>query len=347
MHKQELKKIEKNYKYSIEKYDEKYRSNHWKFQIVRKKKIFKTKNLSNFRNNKLSLGLDDQFYTKKQFLNNFRLLKKNCGEKFLEKTLLKKNIGNVKKYVKFKSRYFVDMNEIFFIKFLYDLEKNIDFNKIKYICDIGSGYGVLASKVLKLYNSKKIILIDLPESNLLSAYYLKKIFPKKNIFYSYQLKNVKFQKKELDKYDIFILNPWDDFPFKNIDLFINTRSMMEMDYQAIQKYFDLIHSKISQNGYFLNINRYYKDTTGYPIEFHRYPYDKKWRIIFSKTSWQQNHVHAMLVKRSKTESESIFLEQKNIKKIMFKRIKEDPRLIRRILPNYIYKIYKYLKKIFK
>ena len=56
--------------------------------------------------------------------------------------------------------------------------------------------------------------------------------------------------------------------------------MMEMDYQTIQKYFDLILT-ISHNGYFLNINRYYKDTT-VPYRINRYPYDKKWKMAFSK-----------------------------------------------------------------
>ena len=115
----------------------------------------------------------------------------------------------------------------------------------------------------------------------MSAFYLKKLFQKK-IFLFLFLKNKRFQRKSLSKYDVFILNPWDLFPFKRVDLFINTRSMMEMDYNIIKKYFHLIQNKISKRGYFLNINRYYKDTTGYPIEFHRYPYDKKWEIIFLK-----------------------------------------------------------------
>ena len=341
----ELKKIEFNFKYSIKKYNKNYKSNHWNFQIERKKKLFKIKKLKNFRNNKLSFGLDDQYYSEKEFIKNFNLLVEDCSKKFIKKNLFKKNVGNVKKFIKFEKKYFVDRHEIFFIKYLYDLEKNINLKKIKLICDIGSGYGALAAKILKLYNSKKIVLIDLPESNLLSSFYLKKLFPKKKFFYSYQLKNNQFQKKHLNNYDIFILNPWDIFPFKNVDLFINTRSMMEMDYQMIKKYFKLIHSKISNKGYFLNINRYYKDTTGYPIEYHKFPYDKKWKIIYSKRSWQQNHTHTMLTKRSKNYSDSIYLEQKKIKKIILKKIKDDPRLIRRILPDTVYKIYKYFKRL--
>ena len=76
MNNKEFKEIEENFKYSLKNYNEKHKSNHWQFQINRKKSLFKTKNLDNFRNNNLSFGLDDQFYSKKQFLNNFDLLKK-------------------------------------------------------------------------------------------------------------------------------------------------------------------------------------------------------------------------------------------------------------------------------
>ena len=52
----------------------------------------------------------------------------------------------------------------------------------------------------------------------------------------------------------------------------------------------------------------------------------------------------MLTQRSKKINDSVYLEQKKIKQIMLQKIKNDPRIIRRILPAYIYKIYKYLKK---
>ena len=51
----------------------------------------------------------------------------------------------------------------------------------------------------------------------------------------------------------------------------------------------------------------------------------------------------MLTKRTKGLSNSVTLEQK-IKLIMLNKIKEDPRLIR-VLPDKVYKIYKYFKKL--
>ena len=49
----------------------------------------------------------------------------------------------------------------------------MSFDDKSIICEIGPGYGSFASKLIKKFNSK-VILIDLPESNFLSAYYLKK-----------------------------------------------------------------------------------------------------------------------------------------------------------------------------
>ena len=344
--KKEIKKIDLNFQHSIIKYSYSHKSKHWAYMHRKKKKLLNVNYLENFRNNNLSYGLDDQFYKKKEFLKNFIDLKKECGEDYLKKTLPKKNIGKIKNFIKFKKYFFVDKHDIFFVKYLHDLEKNLNFKKIKLICEIGSGYGALTSKIIKRYNKKKIILIDLPESNILSSYFLKANHPEKKIFYSYQIKDNKITKADLKKYDIFILNPWDQFLIKNVDLFINTRSMMEMNYDTIKKYFKLIQSKLSKQGYFLNINRYYKDTTGYPIEYHKYPYDNKWKVIFSKTSWKQPYVHTMLTQRVKKDLNEINNEMHKIKKIMKNVIKKDPRMFRRFLHPDFYKLYKYIKNIF-
>ena len=72
-------------------------------------------------------------------------------------------------------------NEIFHIKYLSKINDYLKLKNSSLICEIGPGYGCLVSKILKIYNCK-IILIDLPESNFLSAYFLKSLFPEKNFF---------------------------------------------------------------------------------------------------------------------------------------------------------------------
>ena len=334
-------KIISNFEYSRKNYLKDFKSKHWNYNNIKKTNLFISKNLVNFRKNGLSYGMDDQFYKKKEALFLMKDLINSCGKKFVRSSLEKKNIGNPKKSYKYRNFYYT-AHELFLIKFLKELDSNINLDKIKVICEIGPGYGLLVSKILKKTKAK-IILIDLPEANFLSHYFLSTLFPKKKIFVSKDYQYTKLNEKNLKKFDIFILTPWDRFPNLKIDLFINTRSMMEMNYSTIEKYFSLINRKIKKNGFFLCVNRYYKDTVGYPIEFIKYPFDKFWKIIISKPSWHQKHVHFFLLQRS--IKKNIYFENEILKiKKFSKAIKEqDPFFWRRILPNKIYYFYKLIK----
>jgi len=330
----------KNLNISLANYNKKFQSNHWLFNNKKKINLFQEKNLSNFRKNGLSYGLDDQFYSKSDTINFFNLLTKKYGVKFIFSLLEKKNIGNPKKYILKKNKYFT-ANELVHIKHLLDFKDNVQLKKNDIVCEIGPGYGSLISKIIKIYNCKAV-LIDLPESNFLSHYYLKKIFPQKKIFVSSKIRK-KLNLDDIKKHDIFILCPWDNFPNIKIDFFINSRSMMEMTYESINFYFKLIQKKIKKNGYFLCINRYYKDTVGYPIELNKYPFDSYWKVIVSKKSWKQEHIHYLLLKRSKDHLNDIKQELKKIKSHYLEIKKKDKFFWRRVLPIQLYKLYKYSK----
>ena len=157
------------------------------------------------------------------------------------------------------------------------------------------------------------------------------------------LANKKLTKKIFNKGDIFIISPWINIENIKIDLFINSRSMMEMNKEAILNYFKLIHSKISKNGLFLCINRYYKDLVGYPIEFHKYPFENKWKTIVSKNSWMQTHVHFLLVKNVSKNKSDIKETLNEIRNEYLKKVKLDSFFLRRWLPVDIYRIYKIIK----
>ena len=159
--------------------------------------------------------------------------------------------------------------------------------------------------------------MDLPEANLLSSYYLKKNFPKLKFLLSNQIIDNEYLKYEhIKKYDIIILNPWTNIdPKIKFDLIINTRSMMEMNKEAIHYYFKLIHKHISNNGFFFNVNRYVKDSVGYPIKLIDYPYDKNWKVISSKASWSQKWIHQIITQRDFSSGQNI---QREINKIYFR-----------------------------
>ena len=340
-----LNKIVSNFKFSIKNYDSYSASKYWKKSINKKKKLFNSKSLKNFRKNGLANNIDDFYINKKKAELLFKNLRKKCGDKFILNLLEKKNFGNAKKIFKFKNKFF-SPTDLFIIKYIYELKKYINFKKINVICEIGQGFGLLASKLLKL-NNFKVILIDLPESNLITAFYLKSIYPKKKIVMDIDLKNKKLNSKDLKKGDIFIISPWIKYDKISTDLFINSRSMMEMNKVSINTYFNLIHKNIARNGYFLCINRYYKDLVGYPVEFHLYPFDNYWNVIESKRSWMQPFIHFLLLKRSIKEREEIKIALKGIKKNYIKVLKNEKIFIRRYMPIWIYRYYKYLKNIFQ
>ena len=330
-----------NYQFNLSNYQKNYQSKHWSYNNNNKKILFDKKKLKNFRNNGLSEGMDDSFYTKKKATELYRIIKAECGKAFVYSMLLKKNIGNSKKFIK-DGKYYFTAHELFHIKFIYDVKKKILLKKKDIICEIGPGYGSMIAKLIRLYNSK-VILIDLPEANFISHYYLKTQYPYKKFFVSRDIKNNKITKKDILENDVIILCPWDELPKIKIDLFINTRSMMEMKREVISHYFKLIQNLIKIGGSYLCINRYYKDTVGYPVEMNNYPYDKYWKVLTSKTSWMQSHIHFLLTKRIRNESNEVYKEMKKIQKKSKKIRMKDPFIWRRILPNPIYKLYKNIK----
>jgi len=305
-----LYQIERSTKKSFNNYHFFFKSWHWKRYDLRKK-LYQKSNLFNFRNNKLSEGLDDQNTT--QNIKIFYLkLKKKIKEKFIIKNLLEKNVGNLKNFFTYK-RKILDFGQLFFIYWLFLLKKNI--KKLNLICEIGSGYGGFAEKILSNYPGSKYLIIDLPEANFLSSYFLSKHFPNKKILLAYEKNREVIYKSDFNKYDIIIIPPWFKVEGVKFDLFINTRSMMEMDKEIIFKYFEFIQNNISEKGYFFNVNRYFKDTVKKPLKLIDYPYDNNWNTLISQPSFQQKHIRILLTQRSKNPKKSIQKELKKLKKI--------------------------------
>tara|TARA_B110000037_G_scaffold130169_1_gene147889 strand:- start:121 stop:1215 length:1095 start_codon:yes stop_codon:yes gene_type:complete len=295
----------KNFSYLIDVYkktkeDEKLfihnQSIHWDKHYKENTEFYNLENLINFRKNQiLSQGLDDAI----DLQNSFNLLEalKNFDGNFLRKHLPEKNVGNCHCSINFLG-YWFDYGIIHHLKWYEEIEKYIKNNSI--ILEIGGGFGSLARIII---NDKKCkyFLIDLPEANLMSNYYLQNFFPEKKIF-NYSDYKDKLLEDVIQNYDIFILPPGTlDKQNIKFDFIINSRSFMEMNKKIIKEYFNLIQSKVNSDGYFLNINRYLKSTVGEDIKFDEYPYDNLWNVEISKKSFLQDHIHFLLVQRKINE----------------------------------------------
>ena len=270
------------------------KSRHWKRYDFRD---FTSENLKNFRlNGKLSDGLDDK--NESFSFKIFSQLVDKITESYLLKNLPKKNIGNCDNFIKYKD-VFIDYNKLIQIYWFWNVEKLVlEKNKISNICEIGGGFGSFSELFLKNYNTK-LFSIDLPEANLLTAYYLKKNFPEKKffLFNNYKIKNF-ISLDDFKNYDIFILPPNCNLDINiKFDLFINTRSMMEMNFEVIGKYFNFIHEYSHGDTFFLNINRYEKNSVGHSIRISEYPYDDNWKVLLSEPSFNQDWIHFLLTKR--------------------------------------------------
>ena len=272
------------------------KSKHWKKYDLRK---FNSNNLINFRSSydSLSSGLDDQH--EPFSFKIFALIINELSEDYVLNNLPKKNIGNSDVLIKYKNCY-LDYNKLIHIHWFNTIENEIlKKKKISNICEIGGGFGSFAELIIRNYNTK-LLSIDLPEANLMTAYYLKENFPDKKfyLFNEYKKNNI-LSFDDFVSNDIIILPPNSTIdPKIKIDFFINTRSMMEMEIDVIKSYFNFIQSQSHNESYFLNINRYEKTSVGEPIRISEYPYDANWKVILSKPNFNQDWIHFLITKRN-------------------------------------------------
>lgn len=269
--------------------------------------------LINFRNGKtLSRGLDDGRASKLSLLK-IKEFMSEAGEQSVLDNLESKNVGNPDSSVEFLN-YNWDLNRLHHIYFFSILRPFLKSNDFKVVCEIGGGYGSFADILLSNYECK-YILLDLPEANLLASYYLSENFPNKKMYtYENYLQRGEVSSYDIASYDIFILPSWVIFEdLIKIDIFINTRSMMEMEVNVISGYFDFIQQYASPNSLFLNINRYEKRTVGHAVRISEYPYDNDWSVLVSKPYFEQPHIHILLTQRgSKGEGLPIYDELKQV-----------------------------------
>ena len=166
------------------------------------------------------------------------------------------------------------------------------------VAEIGPGYGLLMSKIKKRYPRSRCVLFDLPEMSAVQLYYLSCEFPEAKILHYKDLTECKLSFIELD-FDFLILPGWmiESMPENYVDVFINMRSMMEMNKNTIKYYFDHIHRTMKDHGIFACFNRYEKNTADQPSVLKFYPYDDYWSIVISQASIFQGHIHDLILKR--------------------------------------------------
>jgi len=286
-----------------------FTSSHW---LNRNKgKVFNRENLVDFRRaSGLSNGLDDRWIgeTNKLLIDVLT----DVPYDFLLKSCPKKNIGNSPDVIRVKDRY-ASGNDLVHIHWAYTLLKQINTEDQEgqlNFCEIGGGFGSLCRIIFGSANIVSYTIVELPLSACLAAYYLSMSLDVTVKLDGEEVFRSTASNRVINIYTVKNTS-WMD---QTYDVMINTRSMMEMNTDTIKYYFDAIHNACRVGGYFLNINRYHKDSVGEDIEIAEFPYDKKWQVIESRPPFKQDWIHYLLTRRVQ-ENSDIYDELSRLKRL--------------------------------
>jgi putative sugar O-methyltransferase len=165
-----------------------------------------------------------------------------------------------------------------------DIVENINFNKEErnIIFDIGSGYGGLERVLYNYIPNSCFILLDLPETLILSSYFIKYNFPDKKIALLDDIVDRLDQfEKLINEYDFIIIPPsvTKNIPDKSIDLVINSASLAFMADEYLEYYLKHINRTLKQDSYFYSLNS---------------EKNSKWGIGFYEWDFQGDYLTVMM-----------------------------------------------------
>lgn len=151
------------------------------------------------------------------------------------------------------------------------------------VAEIGGGVGLFAYYLYKRTDSLCYLDFDLPENLLVESYYLSLAFPEKRILY-YQDSTLELDRSVLEAYDI-ILMP--NFMLPNLadssaDMFVNTVSLSEMDYETISAYLAEIGRTCMSYFYSENLADFNYSYKSYPSDF--FPIPDDFEVIMTAAS---------------------------------------------------------------
>ena len=262
----------------------------------------------NFRNNRLSHGLDDaNFYAGlKEIPNLEEAIKKRSqvlrshGENIHE--LARESPVGAPKTVKVNDIP-VSLASLDFAYFASQLAAPIldKLSQPLLVVEIGGGFGGLARVLKRLFPKMSYVMLDLPEALAMSTYYLQQNFPEARLCL---LRDFLEKQENWDpsQYDFSLLPGWRSGALKerSVEVFINTRSMMEMQKHVIATYFAEIQRSLKIGGIFYCANRYIKRIGQEDVCLADYPFDAYWEFLLSKPKWGQKHIHELIGKRTTT-----------------------------------------------
>jgi len=123
------------------------------------------------------------------------------------------------------------------------------------VAEIGGGYGGFANSWLSRSNTGRYIDFDLPEILLIASYYLMGAFPeKKFLLFGEAGNNSPTISDLINEFDVILLPNFclPDLASGSVDLFVNTHSLSEMNYDIVAEYISQVAR--SSKYYFFHVN---------------------------------------------------------------------------------------------
>lgn len=140
----------------------------------------------------------------------------------------------------------------------------------------------MARLVLTSTSDIRITLIDLPETNVMSSFFLARCFPQ----FVFSSSEGVFRLCDKDgKERVCIADPGyvESLPDGLFDLAVNTRSFMEMEIEVVNFYLDQIKRVLRDGGVFFCANRDFKYKAKWgdrpPFYFHKLNWGSGWELL--------------------------------------------------------------------
>lgn len=154
--------------------------------------------------------------------------------------------------------------------------------EVKFVMELGGGYGRNAFIFLKKHPKIKYVMVDIPPAINVAQRYLSELFPEKRIFRIRDFNSYEEVKEDFENSDICFLlpNQLRFLPDNICDLFINISSLHEMPQKQIDYFFKEIERLAKSYFYFKQwkIAKLFFD--GKKITESDYPIKQSWEKVF-------------------------------------------------------------------
>ncbi|MBU2575020.1 MAG: putative sugar O-methyltransferase [Elusimicrobia bacterium] len=176
----------------------------------------------------------------------------------------------------------------------YRLQEALNFKKDDPIvfCELGAGYGRLAEIVMTAMPNATYLIFDLPETLLLSQYYLSTLHPeRKTAFYPESLEYTRSREKLASCRLVFGLpQQLRELPENYVNVFINVYSFMEMSARQVNGYFSIIE-QLQVDALYIKEHKHEINLFDQVVHTdENYPIRPSWRRIYHGTSALFEHV---------------------------------------------------------